>query len=79
MSHLRIVLLVRKDNQLFNKFIKCEYWFILVAFLGYIVSSERVEVDPNKMEMVKFLPRHLNTTNIRSFLCLVGYYRMIVE
>ena len=42
MDHLRIVLQVLKDNQLFAKFSKCEFWLRSVSFLGHIVSSEGV-------------------------------------
>ena len=48
-----------------------------VTFLGNIISSEGVEVDPRKMEAVKNLPRPLTPTIIRSFLGLVGYYRKV--
>ena len=44
------------------------------AFLGHIISSEVVEIDPIKIEAVKNWPRPLTPTNIRSFLGLAGYY-----
>ena len=39
MRHLRTIFKVLKDNQLFSKFTKCEFWLRSVAFLGHIVSS----------------------------------------
>ena len=48
-------------------------------FLGHIISSEGIEVDPKKIEAVKNYPRPLSPTNIRSFLCLFGYYRRSVD
>ena len=45
----------------------------------HIISSERVVVDPRKMEAVKNCPRPLTPTNIRSFLGLAGYYRRFVD
>ena len=50
MYHLRVVLQVLKENQLFCKYSKSEFWLRSVAFLGHIISSERVEVDPRKNE-----------------------------
>ena len=79
MRHLRIVLQVLKDNQLFAKFSKCEFWLRFVAFLRHIVSSEGVEVYPRKTEVVKSYPRPLSRTDIQSFLGLTGYYRRFVE
>ena len=43
--HLRIVLQVLKDHQLFPKFIKCEYWQRSIVFLGHVVSSVGIEFD----------------------------------
>ncbi|KAH0784229.1 hypothetical protein KY290_003827 [Solanum tuberosum] len=79
MNHLRIVLQALKDHQLYAKFSKCEFWLRSVAFLGHIVSSEGIEVDPKKTDAVKSWPRPLNPSDIRSFLGLVGYYRRFVE
>ena len=53
MNHLRVVLKVLKVLQLFAKYSKCEFWLWSVTFLGHIISSEGVEVDPRKMEAVK--------------------------
>ncbi|KAH0652933.1 hypothetical protein KY289_030611 [Solanum tuberosum] len=78
-DHLRIVLQVLKDHQLFAKFSKCEFWLRSVAFLGHIVSSKGIEVDLKKTDSVKSWPRPLPPTDIRRFLCLVGYYRRFVE
>ncbi|KAH0670724.1 hypothetical protein KY285_025700 [Solanum tuberosum] len=78
-DHLRIVLQVLKDQQLFAKFSKCEFWLRFVAFLGHIVSSKGIEVDPKKTDAVKSCPRPLTHSDIRSFLGLAGYYRRLVE
>ena len=41
-SHLIIVLQTLKDQQLFAKFSKCEFWLQSVSFLCHIVSSEGI-------------------------------------
>ena len=53
MNHLRLVLQVLKEHQLFAKYSKCEFWLRSVKFLGHIISSEGVKVDPKKTEAVK--------------------------
>ncbi|WMV45647.1 hypothetical protein MTR67_039032, partial [Solanum verrucosum] len=50
-----------------------------VAFLGHIVSSVGIEVDPKKTDVVSSLPRPLSPTDIQRFLGLAGYYRRFVE
>ena len=73
-NHLRIVLEVLRDRQLFAKFSKCEFWLRSVAFLGHVISNERIMVDPKKTEAVKKWPSLLTAYDIRSFLGLEGYY-----
>ncbi|KAH0638002.1 hypothetical protein KY289_037917 [Solanum tuberosum] len=79
MDYLRIILQVLKDYQLYAKFSKCEFWLRYVAFLGHIVSSKGIEVDPKKTDAVKSWPRPLTPTDIRSFLSSASYYRRFVE
>ena len=50
-DHLRVVMQVLKDHQLYAKFIKCEFWLTKVKFLGHFVSSSGVSVDPEKVEV----------------------------
>ena len=64
---------------MYAKFSKCEFWLSQVAFLGHIVSSKGIEVDPKKMDAVKSWPRPLNPSDIIIFLGLFGYYRRFVE
>ena len=79
MDHLRVVLQVLKENQLFVKCSKCKFWLRSVEFLGHIISSEGVEVDPRKMKAVKNCPRPLTPTDIRSSLGHEGYYRRFMN
>ena len=43
--HLRIVLQLMRDYQLYSKFSKCELWLTEVRFLGHVVSALGVSVD----------------------------------
>ncbi|XP_059284743.1 uncharacterized protein LOC132038036 [Lycium ferocissimum] len=45
-GHLRITLKTLEENKLYAKFFKCEFWLNSMAFLGYIVSSDGIKVDP---------------------------------
>ena len=50
--HLRIVVQLLRDHQLYAKFSKCEFWLTEVRFLGHMVSASGVSVDPEKVEAV---------------------------
>ena len=78
-EHLRKVLTTLRMNQLFAKFSKCEFWAEQVRFLGHVVSSMEITVDPTKIEAVTNWPRPTTVTEVRSFLGLVGYYRRFVK
>ena len=51
-GHLRIVLQVLRDHQLYAKFNKCKFWLTEVKFLGHVVSASGVSMDPEKVEAV---------------------------
>ena len=50
--HLRIVLQLLRDHQLYAKFSKCEFWLTEVRFLGHMVLASGVSVDLEKVEAV---------------------------
>ena len=77
--HLRIVLQTLRENQLFAKLTKCDFWLKEVSFLGHIVSAEDIRVDSVKIEVIVNWKQPLNVTEVRSFLGLAGYYRRFVQ
>ena len=51
-EHLRIVLQRLRDHQLYAKFSKCAFWLEEVQFLGHVLSTGGIAVDPSKVEEV---------------------------
>ena len=49
-QHLRLVLQIPREKELFPKLSKCDFWLKEVSFLGHIVSAEDIRVDPTKIE-----------------------------
>ncbi|KAG8483479.1 hypothetical protein CXB51_023145 [Gossypium anomalum] len=78
-EHLRTVLQILKDNQLYAKFSKSEFWLREVGFLGHIVSGEGIKVDPSKISAIVNWKPPRNVLEVRSFLGLAGYYRRFAE
>ena len=59
--HLRIVLQLLRDHQLYAKFSKCEFWLTEVRFLGHVVlASGVVSMDPG----VRFLGHVVSTSSL---------------
>ncbi|GAU42813.1 hypothetical protein TSUD_288410 [Trifolium subterraneum] len=78
-EHLRIMLQVLKENKLYAKLSKCEFWLKEVSFLGRVISSGGIAVDPAKVDAVMKWGTPESVSEIRSFLGLAGYYRSFQE
>ena len=78
-DHLRVVLQLLRDHQLYAKFSKCKFWLTEVRFLGHVVSASGVSVDPEKVEAVMSWERPKLVFEIRSFLGLTRYHRRFIE
>ena len=78
-DHLRIILQLLRDHQLYAKFSKCEIWLTEVRFLGHVVSASGVPVDPEKVKAMMSWERPKSVFKIRSFLGLARYYRRFIE
>ncbi|GJT34389.1 putative reverse transcriptase domain-containing protein [Tanacetum coccineum] len=52
-NHLRIILELLKKEKLYAKFSKCDFWISIMQFLGHVIDSEGIHVDPAKIEAVK--------------------------
>ena len=78
-QHLRLVLQKLRDNQLYAKLSKCEFWISEVSFLGHIISNGGISVDPAKVKEITTWRVPTTVTEVRSFLGVTGYYRRFIE
>jgi hypothetical protein len=51
-QHLCMVLQKLRENQLYAKLNKCEFWLNEVSFLGHIISEGGIFVDPSRVKDV---------------------------
>ncbi|KAG8478562.1 hypothetical protein CXB51_028470 [Gossypium anomalum] len=70
---------ILRDKQLYAKFSKCEFWLREISFLGHVVSTSGIRVDPSKISTILDWKPPRNVTEVWSFLGLVGYYRQLVK
>ncbi|GJV78505.1 hypothetical protein Tco_1514375 [Tanacetum coccineum] len=76
-DYLHIVLKILRHKKLYAKkyLSKCDFWLGEVAFLGHIVSANKITMDPSKVEAITKWPRPTTLAKVRSFFGLAGYYR----
>nr|GFA88288.1 putative reverse transcriptase domain-containing protein [Tanacetum cinerariifolium] len=78
-EHLKLILELLKKEQLYAKFSKCEFRIPKVQFLGHVIDSHDIHVDPAKIKSIKDWASPKTTMEIRQFLGLAGYYRRFIE
>jgi hypothetical protein len=74
-QHLRMVLQVLREHQLYAKLSKCSFYQRQIHYLGHIISEEGILVDLEKVQAIREWPAPRNVTKVRSFMGLEGYYR----
>ncbi|GKB78221.1 putative reverse transcriptase domain-containing protein [Tanacetum coccineum] len=78
-EHLKPILELLKKEKLYAKFSKCEFWIPKVQFLGHVINSQGIHVDPAKIESIKDWASPKTPTEIRQILGLAGYYQRFIE
>ncbi|GJU07005.1 putative reverse transcriptase domain-containing protein [Tanacetum coccineum] len=64
-EHLKLILELLKKEELYAKFSKCEFWIPKVQFLGHVIDSKGIHVDPAKIESIKDWASPKSPTEIR--------------
>ncbi|GJW55446.1 putative reverse transcriptase domain-containing protein [Tanacetum coccineum] len=78
-EHLKAILELLKKEELYAKSSKCEFWIPKVQFLGHVIDSQGIYVDPAKIESVKDRASLKTPTEIQQFLGLAGYHRRFIK
>uniref|UniRef100_A0A452Y0D6 Reverse transcriptase domain-containing protein n=1 Tax=Aegilops tauschii subsp. strangulata TaxID=200361 RepID=A0A452Y0D6_AEGTS len=76
--HLRTVLTLLRQHQLYTKESKCSFAQPRIEYLGHVISKEGVAMDASKTSTMCSWPTTTNATELRGFLGLTGYYRKFV-
>jgi hypothetical protein len=76
-----MVLQVLREHKLYAKLSKCIFYKKKIHYLGHIISTYGIIVDPEKIEAIRGWPVPRNVIDVRSFMGLAGYYRrfMLVQ
>nr|GEZ27785.1 hypothetical protein [Tanacetum cinerariifolium] len=52
-GHLKLIIRLLKKEELYAKFLKCEFWLSKEQFLSHVIDNEGIHVDPAKIESIK--------------------------
>ncbi|KAL2230104.1 UNVERIFIED_CONTAM: Transposon Ty3-G Gag-Pol polyprotein [Sesamum indicum] len=77
--HLKKVLHLLKEHQLYAKKSKCSFAQKEIDYLGHIISHQGVSTDPLKIECMVKWPIPASVKELRGFLGLTGYYRRFIQ
>nr|GEX39361.1 putative reverse transcriptase domain-containing protein [Tanacetum cinerariifolium] len=77
-EHLKTILELLKNEKLYAKFSKCDFWLESVHFLSHVIDINGVHVDPAKVEAIRNWSAPTTPTEVRQFLGLAGYYRRFI-
>ena len=79
LRHVKAVLQALRDNQVYANLKKCEFHTNSVTFLGYIVSSQGLQVDESKIEAIISWEPPQSVPEMRRFLGLCGFFRRFIK
>ena len=79
MEHLKIVLQILLENNLFARPDKCSFFQTEVDFCGHIVGAGVVRMDPHKLAAIKDWPTPRTVHHVRQFVGLCSYYRRFIK
>jgi len=78
-EHLRTVLQTLRENQLYAKFSKCEFYQDKVQYSGHVISGEGISIDPKKVKAILYWPVPKDVSDVLFFMGFTTYHHSFIE
>ena len=78
-QHVRMVLERLREWGLYAKVSKCQFFTLTVDFLGFVVTTEGIEMDKERVRTIVEWPTPENVHDVLVFLGFTGFYRRFIE
>ena len=64
-EHLKIILQVLREHQLYAQLSKCDFYKNKIQYLGHMISADGISVDPEKIKAIIDWPVPKDVTDVR--------------
>jgi hypothetical protein len=78
-KHIRLILQVLRENQLYAKPSKCEFFKSEVTYLGFILGADGIKMDPRKIKTIVEWQPPRTVSDVKSFTGFAGFYRRWIK
>jgi len=78
-AHVRTVLDILRANNLYCKLEKCQFGVPEIHYLGYVISTQGLRMDPAKVQSIVSWPPPQNLKELQIFLGFTNFYRRLLR
>ncbi len=78
-EHLRLIVAKLQEAGLYLKMSKCEFEMQRISFVGFIVTPEGVEMEPDRVRTIAEWPEPASHRDIQVFLSFANFYRRFIS
>lgn len=78
-SHVQQILARLRKAKLYANLNKCEFYTNRVGFLGFMVSKEGIQIEPERVEAIASWPRPRSIREVQVFLGFAGFYWRFIK
>ena len=76
--HVKLILRKLREAGLQADITKCEFHVTQVPYLGLIITTEGIKMDPSKIDTIVNWPTLINVKDVQSFLGFANFYRRFI-